>query len=109
MMKTDYGLKTMGLMILVAKKIDMMMMTSRKVKNMTIGAAKRMKMLMMTSKGGMKKATMILAIWAVKRMNTLMMTNKLKVKIALAAGKMRILMTTSQTLETALKLKFLIR
>ena len=102
---TDYSLKTMELTIFRA---NMIMMTSLKMRNMTIRAAKRMKVLM-TSKGRMRKATMILAIWAVKRMNTFMMTSTTRMMIALAAGKMRILMTTSQTLETALKLKFLIR
>ena len=69
---------------------------------MTIGAAKRMKMLMMSSKGRTKETTMILAIWAVKRSNAMITTSRMKMKIALAAGKMKILMITNQTLETTL-------
>ena len=46
---------------------------------------------------------MTLAVWAVKKINMLMMTRKRKMMIALAVRGMKILMTTSQTLETALK------
>ena len=70
MMRTDYDPKTMGQMIMIAKKMNMLMMTNLIVKKTTVWAMKgvkmlmmtRMKMLMITSKGGMKKATMILAI-----------------------------------------------
>ena len=80
MMRTDYHLKTMVLMILIAKKMNMLMMIRLKV----------------------KKVTMILAIRAVNRMNMLMMTSKMKMMIALAVRKTRILTTTRQTLEAAL-------
>ena len=49
MMKTDYGLKTRELMILIVKKIEMLM-TSIIVKKMTVWAMKRVKILMMNSK-----------------------------------------------------------